>query len=52
MLTAEQAREADRGTVSVAVSGNTFVVRQESDIDSIAQALADRIGAAAYAYGG
>lgn len=45
VLTASQAREADRagGGVSVTVSGNTFYVRSEADIDAIAAALAAQI---------
>lgn len=47
VLTAREARSADRGggdgSVVVNVSGNTFEVRQESDIDAIAQAIAEEI---------
>ena len=44
VLTASEARAADSaGSASVTVSGNTFVVRQESDIDAIAEALAEKL---------
>lgn len=36
-------REGKSGGVSVSVTGNTFNVRQDSDIDAIATALADRL---------
>lgn len=46
VLTAAQARAADRGgaaSASVTITGNQFIVRQESDIDAIASALLDRL---------
>lgn len=46
VLTAREAREMDAGGgggVTVTVSGNTFNVRQESDVDAIAQAIAREI---------
>ncbi len=40
MLTAREARQADQGGgAQVTITGNTFQVRQESDIDAIAEAL-------------
>lgn len=39
LLTASEARNYRENTASVLISGNTFVVRQESDIDAIADAL-------------
>lgn len=40
VLTAREARQADQGGgAQVTVTGNTFQVRQESDIDAIAEAL-------------
>ena len=46
LLSAAETRALD-SRKSVTVTGNTFIVRQESDIDSIAQALAERIERAA-----
>lgn len=46
LLSAAEVRAMDR-TGGISVTGNTFIVRQESDIDAIAQALADRIERAA-----
>ena len=43
VLTAAEARTYGRGSGGVTVSGNTFVVRQESDIDAIAASLLVRI---------
>lgn len=45
VLTAAEARNADRGggNVQVTVSGNEFHVREDSDVDAIAEALAQRI---------
>ena len=42
VLTAEEAREQDNGAggVQIVITGNEFQVRQDSDIDGIAQALA------------
>lgn len=40
VLTAREARQADQGGgAQVTITGNTFEVRQESDIDAIAEAL-------------
>ena len=39
VLTAAEARTYGRGSGGVMISGNTFVVRQESDIDAIAASL-------------
>lgn len=48
LLTAAEARNYAAGMRGgVAVTGNTFVVRQDSDIDAIAQALAQKIAQAA-----
>ncbi len=48
VLTASQAREADRSTGGdpVVLSGNTFYVREEADIQKVANALADLINLA------
>ena len=45
VLTAREAREADRGSrgSQVNISGNTFIVRQESDVDDIAEQLLRKI---------
>ena len=44
VLTASEARMMDRGSgATVTVSGNTFNVREEADIDRIASALAQKI---------
>lgn len=40
LLTAAQAREYNSRSTGVLISGNEFIVRQESDIDAIAEALA------------
>lgn len=42
VLTASEARSYDGGS-PVTVTGNTFVVRQDSDIDAIADALVEKI---------
>lgn len=47
LLTAAEAREYHSRSSSVLVSGNTFVVRQDSDIDAIAEAIARRFTGAA-----
>lgn len=47
VMTAAEARSADNRAVQVTISGNEFVVRQDSDIDAIATALADKIRLAA-----
>ena len=47
VMTAAEARSADARAVQVTISGNEFVVRQDSDIDAIATALADKIRLAA-----
>jgi len=54
VLTAAEARTMDRGggNVSVTVTGNEFVVRQDSDIDEIAAALAQKLRAALLRGGG
>lgn len=54
VLTAAEARSYNRGSAgAVSITGNTFVVRQESDIDAIAAALLARLRQAglAGAYG-
>ncbi len=44
VLTAAEARSYDAGGAgTVTVTGNQFIVRQESDIDAIAQALYDKL---------
>lgn len=44
VLTAREARQADQGGgARVTITGNTFQVRQESDIDAIAEALYRRL---------
>ena len=53
VLTAAEARTYGRGSGGVMISGNTFVVRQESDIDAIAASLLAKLKTAgmAGAYG-
>ena len=53
VLTASEARSYSGGSGSVVFSGNQFIVRQESDIDAIAQALLGKLQEAklAGAYG-
>ena len=47
VLTASEARRADaRQAASVLITGNTFSVREEADIDRIAGALAEKLQAA------
>lgn len=46
VLTASEARNYNGGGATVNVSGNTFVVRQNSDVDAIAAAIADRLALA------
>ena len=46
VLTASQAREADRGSVSVTVTGNAFTVREDADVERIAAELARQLRAA------
>lgn len=46
VLTASEARNYNGGAATVNVSGNTFVVRQDSDVDAIAAAIADKIALA------
>lgn len=50
VLTAQEARQADRGSaggeVVVNISGNQFTVRSDSDVEEIAQALAEQIALA------
>lgn len=44
VLTAREARQADQGGgTAVSISGNTFIVRQESDVSAIAEELLRRI---------
>ncbi len=54
VLTAAEARSADRGggSVSVTVTGNQFHVREDSDVDAVAEALAERLQAAVLRGGG
>lgn len=52
VLTAAQAREADRGGGGVVISGNQFVVREEADIDKIAAALYHQMESASQSYVG
>lgn len=55
VLTAAEARTMDRGgggAVSVTISGNEFHVREDSDVDAIAEALAQKIRAAMLRGGG
>ena len=48
VLTAAEAREADRGTgVSVVISGNEFHIREDADVDRVAEALAQKLQLAA-----
>lgn len=51
VLTAEQARQS-RGGVNIAKLADSIIVREEADIDRIAQTLADKIVAASLVYGG
>lgn len=51
VLTASQARERDRGA-TVQVTGNSFVVREDADIDRIATALCQKIADAQAGYVG
>lgn len=46
VLTAQEAR--NYGSARVILTGNQFVVRQESDIDAIAEAIAERLERAAF----
>lgn len=51
VLTAAQAREADRqGGARVVITGNVFNVREENDIDAIAEALYEKLAEAEAAY--
>lgn len=44
VLTAREARAADgSGSAHVNVTGNTFVIRQESDVDAVAEAIGRKI---------
>ncbi|MCI9578542.1 MAG: tape measure protein [Oscillibacter sp.] len=54
VLTAAEARSADRGggSVSVTVTGNQFHVREDSDVDAVAEALAEKLQAAVLRGGG
>ncbi len=48
ILTAQQAREADRGQgVSVVISGNQFHIREDADVDRVAEALLNKLQLAA-----
>ena len=51
VLTASQAREWRAGA-TVRVTGNSFIVREEADIDRIAAALAEKIADAQASYVG
>lgn len=51
VLTASQARERE-GVATVQVTGNSFIVREEADIDRIAAALAEKIADAQASYVG
>lgn len=46
VLTANQARQADNSGSGVVITGNSFVVREEADIDKIASRLASQIALA------
>lgn len=46
VLTANQARQQDGEGGNVTVSGNSFVIREEADIDKVASALAQKIALA------
>lgn len=51
VLTAAQAREADRQSgARVVITGNVFNVREENDIDAIAEALYEKLAEAEAAY--
>ena len=51
VLTAAQARSADgTGGIGVQITGNTFIVRQESDIDAIAELLYEKLKQASATY--
>jgi len=53
VLTSEEARRRDSGNgIVVSITGNNFTVRDDSDIDLIASALAEKIQMASVAYGG
>ena len=54
VLTAQQARAQDRsgGNTPITITGNTFHVRQESDIEAVAAALAVKLREANDCYGG
>lgn len=54
VLTAAEARTADRGggSVSVTVTGNEFHVREDSDVDAVAETLARKLRAAMLRGGG
>ena len=52
VLTAAEAREADRSGVRVTVTGNEFHVRRDSDVDAIAEALARKLRTAMLRGGG
>ena len=48
VLTAQQAREADRVSgVSVVISGNEFHIREDADVDRVAEALLQKLELAA-----
>jgi hypothetical protein len=46
ILTAEENNDYNSGRSGIVITGNTFNVRKESDIDSIARALAQHIATA------
>ena len=52
--TAAEARMEDRGggSISVTVTGNQFHVREDSDVDAVAEALAEKLQAAVLRGGG
>lgn len=52
VLTAAENRSGAGGGVTVQVSGNEFIVREDADIDAIARQLARRVREAQETYGG
>lgn len=51
VLTASEARAADRGSIPpITITGNSFSVREEADIDKIAVALAQQLAKAMVTY--
>lgn len=43
VLTAQQAREADSGQIRLVISGNEFHIREDADIDRVAEALLQKL---------